>query len=260
MSQTEPVAVVETGAAVLTGHRVVRVNLLPPQIAQARRLRRVQAGLAAGMLIVVGGVAGLYVLHVGAKADVEQDLAAAQAQTRTLQAEQQKFADVPRTLAEIDALTTARQTAMATDVEWSRSLNNFAVTLPPSVWFDTLTLTTASGGAAAAPAPSQSSGGAAAGGAQPAAPAAPAAPGATVPGAGAPAAVGLGLVTVTGYAKSHPDVAKWLDVLAKQPGMADAYFTNSTKEKRGQTEIVKFSSTATLTSEALSRRYDRKQG
>jgi hypothetical protein len=58
----------------------------------------------------------------------------------------------------------------------------------------------------------------------------------------------------------HPDVATWLDVLARQPGMSDAYFSSSKKKDVGAKTVVDFSSTATVTDEALSHRYDRKQG
>ncbi len=58
------------------------------------------------------------------------DLAATKAETVRLQAQQAKYADIPRTIAAIDAAETARSTAMANDVEWFRTLNNFSLTLP----------------------------------------------------------------------------------------------------------------------------------
>jgi Tfp pilus assembly protein PilN len=225
------------------GLRAARVNLLPPEIEDARRLKRTQAGLALGLAAVVVALGGVYAVEAHDKAQATDELAASKAQGVQLQQEQAKYADVPRTIAAIDAAEGARSTAMANDVEWYRTLNNFAVTLPKNVWFTTLTLATNAGGSsagAAAPAPTTTTP-------------------APTSGTAAPAA-GIGVLTVAGSAMDHPDVATWLDTLARQPGMTNAYFTNSVKAKIGDTTIVNFQSTATITDAALSHRYDRKQG
>lgn len=235
VAQSQAADVVATSA---TYQRVARVNLLPPEIEEARRLRRTQAGLAAGLGVVVLAVVGAYAVQVQDKHQAAGELATTKAETVKLQAAQAKYADVPRTIAAIDAAETARSTAMANDVEWFRTLNNFSLTLPSNVWFTgvSLALQTAP---AAAPATTT---------AKPA-----------TPPANAPAA-GIGVLTVQGAALDHPDVATWLDVIGRQPGMADAYFSSSTKAKVGKKDIVNFVSTATITSDALSHRYDRKQG
>lgn len=241
------VAQSQTAEAVVTPvlqHRMARVNLLPSEIEEARRLRRTQAGLAAGLGVVVLAVGGVYALQVQSKNHAADDLAATKAETVRLQAQQAKYADVPRTIAAIDAAETARSTAMANDVEWFRTLNNFSLTLPNNVWFTGVTLALNGSGSTAA---------------APAAPAAGATATPSSPAANAPA-TGIGVLTVQGSALDHPDVATWLDVIARQPGMADAYFSTSAKAKVGSKTIVNFVSTATITSDALSHRYDRKQG
>jgi Tfp pilus assembly protein PilN len=215
-----------------TGTRMPRVNLLPPEITQAHRLRRTKAGLAAGLVVVIGAIGGAYVTQVNAKNTAQDSLAQEQATGAKLQAEQAKYADVPRTIAAIDQAETMRETAMANDVEWYRSLTNVSVTLPSKVWLTSLTLQVgAAGGTAASTTP-----------------------------AATPLAGGVGTVTAVGTAMDHPDVATWLDVLARQPGMSDAYFSSSKKKEIGSKSVVDFSSTATVTDEALSHRYDRKQG
>ncbi|HET8617294.1 MAG TPA: PilN domain-containing protein [Actinomycetales bacterium] len=211
------------------GTRSPRVNLLPPEILQARRLRRTKVGLAAGLVVVVGAIGGAYVTQVNAKNRAQDDLNTAQAQGARLQAEQAKYADVPRTMAAIDRAETTRQTAMANDIEWFRTLTNVSITLPSKVWLTSLTL--------------QVNGGTATG------------PAGTTPLAG-----GVGSVSAVGTAMDHPDVATWLDVLGHQPGMSDAYFSSSKKKEIGSASVVDFSSTATVTDDALSHRYDRKQG
>jgi Tfp pilus assembly protein PilN len=245
MTDAETVAIAPP--AVISTFRMPRVNLLPPEVEQARRLRKTQAALAGGLLGVVALVGAGYAYEVQARHGAEQELADVQAQTSVLQREQAKYADVPRTVAAIDAAEAARESAMANDVEWSRTLTDFSLTVPENVWFSTVTLSV--GNAATA-----TSGGAASSGA------AGTSGAAVTSGAAGTTAGGVGTVTVEGNARSHRDVATWLDTLAKQPGMSDASFSSSQKQKIGTKTVVKFSSTATLTADALSHRYDRKQG
>jgi Tfp pilus assembly protein PilN len=71
---------------------------------------------------------------------------------------------------------------------------------------------------------------------------------------------GLGTVTFQGKGFTHNDVAAWLGMLAKQKGMAQPYFTSSTKELIGTENSVTFTSQATITEDALSKRYTEKAG
>src|SRR3954453_9309474 len=128
------------GTTSTTGLRVARVNLLPPEIEEARQRRRVQAGLGIGLAAVVVAAGAVFALQVHDKQQAQEQLDEAKAQTTRLQAEQAKYSDVPRTIASIDAAEQARATAMANDVEWYRSLNNLALTVPADVWFTNVTL------------------------------------------------------------------------------------------------------------------------
>lgn len=60
-----------------------------------------------------------------------------------------------------------------------------------------------------------------------------------------------GTITYTGRGRSHDDVATWLEVLAAQPGLTDATFTTSARDESRAEPTVTFSSTATMTVEAL---------
>src|SRR3954451_6869771 len=201
----------QAGLGTTTTHalRAARVNLLPPEIEQARALKRTQAGLAVGLAAVVVAVGGVYALQVHDKNAAADELAATRSTTVTLQKEQDKYADVPRTIAAIDAAEEARSTAMANDVEWYRTLNNFALTLPTNVWFTTVNLSLAGAGVPATGTATGST--------------TTAPPTGTTPttGTAAPATgAGIGVLTVNGAALTHPDVATWLDVVGRQPGMA----------------------------------------
>lgn len=223
----------ETFTGVGTPVRMPRVNLLPPEILEGRRLRRTKVVLGGSLVLVVAGLVGAYALQVSATHKAQDELDAAQAEHATLVQAQAKYADVPRTIRAIDAAETTRELAMANDVEWYRTLTNISLTQPSNVWLTKLTL-------------------------QVSTPAAPAATGTAATGS-APAAAGIGTVTAEGSAIDHPDVATWLDTLGGQPGMTDAYFSSSEKALIGSKVVVDFKSTATLTSDALSHRYDRKQ-
>jgi Tfp pilus assembly protein PilN len=230
------------GTTSTVGLRLARVNLLPPEIEEARTLRRVQAGLGAGLAIVAVVAGGAYFVQLQDKHHAADELAVTKAETVRLQAEQAKYQDVPRTIAAIDAAAAARSTAMANDVLWYRQLNNFAVTIPSNTWMTSLTLALAN--AATAPAAGATTGAAGTAAAGTAA-------------AGTTPSPVVGTVSVNGTALDHPDVATWLDTLGRQPGMSDAYFTSSTRAKIGDTDVVNYVSTASITDAALSHRYDR---
>lgn len=222
---------VELGSAFGVGYTVPRVNLLPPEIAEERRLRRTQGVLALAFVGVLGAVAGGYLLAAASAAQAEDELAAEQATTTVLQAEQAEYAEVPRVLAQVESAQNARSTAMASDVLWYRYLNDLALTYPENVWLKDMNATVAASPAAL-----------------------PAVAGATT------TQPGIGTLTFTGNSLQHSDVAAWLDVLAGTEGFQDATFTNSTRTQIDETDVVEFTSQVNLGADALSHRYDREAG
>ena len=214
-----------------------RVNLLPPEIAEQRRFRKVQAGLGAGVLTALGVVGALTLLANGAVNDAQSDLDAAKAEQGRLQAQQAQYAEVPVVYAQVEAAQAQLSQAMGKEIRWSYLLNDISLKVPGKVWLTSMTVTQDVDGAAAATA---------------------AAP--TVPGTGEYLQAGLGSVTFQGMGYAHNDVAAWLDKLAKQEGLTQPYFTNSAKEAIGSESVVNFTSQATITEEALSERYVQKAG
>ena len=211
-----------------TTSRVPSVNLLPPEIIAARAFRRAQTYLGATVAIVALAIAGVYLMAVNDRNHAATELAASQATGQSLKKEQDKYADVPRVYQAIDDAQTARQTAMSQDVEWFRYLTDFSLTMPANVWLTSLDMSLAGTAGGAAPAAG------------------------TTPG--------VGTLTFAGVAYNHPDVAAWLVTLAKERAVTDAYFSSSTKAKIGTRNVVNFSSTAGVSSAALSHRFDRKAG
>jgi Tfp pilus assembly protein PilN len=110
--------------------------------------------------------------------------------------------------------------AMGQEVRYSGFLSDLSLSVPENVWLKSLTFTQAPTTASV---------------------------GSTEPG--------VGTVTVSGVGFSHDDVAVWLESLAGQKGYTNPYFSSSTETLIGSRTVVDFESTATLTSEALSREY-----
>ena len=211
----------EQSAAVGTGHPVLpRVNLLPPEIGEAVRFRRIQLGLGGGVLAALGTVTLLYVLAVGSVNDATTELEAATATGTQLQAESAKYAEVTAVYAQAAAAEAMLTQAMGEEIRYSTFLNDLSLTVPEKVWLRNVAFTQAP---------------------------TPPAVGSTEPG--------LGTVTFTGVGYSHEDVAVWLESLAKQIGYTDPYFSSSTEVLVGTRKAVDFSSTVTLTSAALSEKY-----
>ena len=202
-----------------------RVNLLPPEIAETARFRRITYGLGGGLLGALGIVALLYVGAVAAVNDANTELETATATGASLRVETAKYADVEAVYARAAAAQAMLTSAMGEEVRYSQFMNDLSLTVPANVWVKNVTF-------AQAPVP--------------------AALGSTVPG--------IGTVTFTGVGFKHDDVAVWLESLAKQKGYVDAYFTSSTKALLGNRDTVNFTSTVTMTADALSGRYTTSQG
>jgi Tfp pilus assembly protein PilN len=218
MTTNEPL--VGTGLASLP-----RVNLLPPEIAEGRRFRRIQYGLGAGVLAAVGAVGLAFLLASGSVNTANAELEAAGAENGRLTAEAAKYADVTAVYTQAAAAQAMLTEAMGEEVRYSRALSDLSLSVPENVWLTSLDF-------AQAPVPP------AVGGTEP----------------------GVGTLTVAGKGFSHEDVALWLDSLAGQSTYANPYFSSSTDTLIGQRKAVEFSSTAALTPEALSGRYTQPAG
>jgi Tfp pilus assembly protein PilN len=172
-----------------------KVNLLPPEIGEAVRFRRIQLALGGGVLAALGTVTVLYV--PGRRQRQRRRPSSFDAATATaaqLQAENAKYAEVTAVYASAAAAEAMLTQAMGEEIRYSQFLNDLSLTVPDKVWLKNVTFAQV---------------------------ATPPALGATEPG--------LGTVTFTGVGYSHDDVAVWLESLAKQQGYKDPYFSSSTE-------------------------------
>jgi Tfp pilus assembly protein PilN len=196
-----------------------RVNLLPPEIQQHKRVQRVQVGLALAVVVAVAGVALVYENGGSAVTNSRNDLASAQQQNISLE---KKLASLQFVSAEksVSDQTQAMLTqATATQINWSNYLADLSVITPAHDWFTSITFSESLGVGQLASA------------------------------ADAPAVVGS--VTFSGSGLAHNDLATWLDTAATEKGFVDPYFTNSVESYIGKTKIVTFSSSVGLTPAAL---------
>lgn len=222
-------------AVALTRGTLPRVNLLPLEIAERVRFRRIQYGLGLGVLGAVGVAVLLYALASGSVSDANDELTASTATGSELQAETAQFSEVKAIYARAAAAEAQLTVAMGQEVRYSQLLNDLSLSVPENVWVKSITFSQTDAIAAGQPA---------------------AAAGTALPGV----EPGIGSVTFNGVGFTHDDVASWLESLASQGNYADPYFSNSAEGLIGTKTAVTFDSTTTLTSAALSGRYTKPQG
>jgi Tfp pilus assembly protein PilN len=205
---------------------VPTVNLLPPEIGEAIRLRALKVQLGIGVAAAVGVVALLGVVAGGQVSSANEALEVATAQTAAAQAKVDALASVPLVYGQVAAAKGNLQTAMGTDVRWSNLLTDVSLTVPDGIALETLKVTQA---AADAQAP-------------------------TLSPLSSP---GIATVDLTGKAAEYNDVATFLDRLAKQNNQIDPFYTNGTVEadENSGRDVVQFSASTTVTDAARSNRY-----
>ncbi len=198
-----------------------RVNLLPPEIAEQARFKKIQSGLVGVLVLAVAGVGFLYVGATGSVSDAQGTLETSQATGGQLTTQVAGFSSVTETYAKAAAAQAMLSEAMGQEVRYSRFLNDLSLTIPENVWLKDATFTQAVPAAAADPATAGS----------------------------------VGTVTFSGTAFVQNDVAVWLEKLATQDGFANPYLSSATGALIGDKPTVDWSTTVVLTPAALSNRY-----
>ena len=205
---------------------VPKVNLLPREILQARRLTGLKRALAGAVAAVVLLCVGAALWAQAGASAAQDDLDAAQARGAAMRAEQARYAGVPKLLNVIQAAGAARERAMGQDVLWYGFLSDLSVITPKGITLNGLQASMDKATTTNDP---------------------------LVP-------AGLGTVTFTGTAEHLPDVAAWLDALAHVHGLDGSTLQNVNRENASGdgTGTLSFTTTVNVTSQALTHRYDRK--
>lgn len=109
---------------------VVRVNLLPPELAQHAQQRRVAVYAGAGAAVWIAVLAGLYGLQATEVAEREQARANEQAQVSVLQAEVAALAPYGELAAAVEHKNSQLSIAMADEISWARVMNEVSLAFP----------------------------------------------------------------------------------------------------------------------------------
>jgi Tfp pilus assembly protein PilN len=214
------------------------VNLLPPEIGQRRALRKLQYGLAAGVVACAAVVGVLYMGASSGKSDAQSRLDAANAQKVLLQGQTAKLSFVSAEKAQIDAARASLKAAMGSEVLWSKTLDDLRLRLPDGVRYATFTVTAITPVATTAGTTTTTT----------------PAPAATSATATALPSNAIATVNLTGSALNLDAVAEELDQLALVPGFSNVYLTTTAQPTPGA--IATFTVTADITNAVLSHRYD----
>ena len=225
------------------------INLLPPEIAERRALKKLAGGLAAVLLAAVAATGGLVYQAGSGKGDAQAQLSAEQAETARLQTQLNSLSAARTAQEQLQAAQTALRAAMANEVLWSAYLDQMRLRLPEGVRLTNLVI--APSGAAAT---GSASTGTAASGAP--APSGGATSGTTATAGTDPSAIAT--VTLSGKAVSQEAVANWLDALPGIKGYTNPFLTSTTQDRT--TGLINFIVTVDATADALSHRYDNQAG
>lgn len=192
------------------------INLLPPEVAQQRTRRRRVA------IAIFGAIAYLVLLVVGMLFwDTKVDAARDDLDTQTdinlsLEREVAALGDSAVTQTQYQAKADLVRSALASDIDWGIFLNDLARLIPPRIWVESF-----SGSVVPQ----------------------------TTPGV-------VGLVSFSGTGFDFPDVSAWLRALESDQfaGITGPWVTTVAQGLIGLEEIVTFSSTAVLTTAAVTDR------
>jgi Tfp pilus assembly protein PilN len=215
-----------------------RVNLMPEVVAAEARAHRAKMLLVVGTVASVAVVGGLYLMAAGTVAESQDRLDAAQATSARLATEKAKYSDVPKVEAEVAGAVAQQYTALGGEVRWSFLLNNLALTLPAGTSLVSLN-------GSVSELPLDTSGAAGAGG---------------TPVQSVMSNPGIGTISYQGEAAGYAQVANFLDSQSKQKTLIDPYLSSVTAPTDVTQKAMSFASSATVTAQALSHRYDVKAG
>lgn len=214
---------------------VRRVNLLPADIAVKRRVRRqsYMLGVIFGVFVLI--LIGFWFYQQMRFNEQQRLLAEEQTKVRQLETQVAALQEFAKLEESVVAKRTTLASAMVGDVAWSRLLLDLAMTIPGDSWITSFT------------------GNAAQGAAPTGAPGVPPPPGPTV-------LAKLGTVQFSANTFDFPGVARWVTRLQGElKSLTNIWVPTAVKGKIGLRDTIVFSSTADLSSEAGSGRYQTQQ-
>jgi len=213
----------------------IAANLLPLEIIDSRRVRKVRRIVLAALVAFVVLLAGWFAQVSYQTSAARRNLTTAEGDAERLLRQQRAFDDVVGTRAESEAIGAQLSSLLATDLRWSRILSSLRRAAPPGVMV--------TGAFSALTARSNA-----------AAPGAGSGAGSNAAGSQLPSTSGeksIGTLTITGSGVSKAEVAAYLDALAKVPGLGNPLLSAVTL----QNGVLNFTVRLDIASSALGGRY-----
>ena len=193
------------------------INLLPPELGERKLRRRRLAMLALAGAAYVVLLGVLVLVWNGRVENARRDVEDQISMNQTLEREVIALADAGNLAVRYQDKADLVRTALSTDVDWGIILNDLARLLPPRLWVETF-----SGSV-----------------------------GETVPGV-------VGQVGFSGVGFDFPDVSAWLRALDSEQfaGITGTWVSTVSQGVAGTEPVVNFTSTAVLTTAAVTNRAD----
>jgi len=192
------------------------INLLPPEFG-AQQTRRRRLAMVAFAVVAYVAVLGLGFFLWGGRVDnARRDLEAQNSIVQSLEREVVGLADSGQLAVAYETKAELVRQALGNDIDWGIIMNDLARLLPPRLWVSTF-----SGNVVAE----------------------------TIPGV-------LGTVAFSGIGFNFPDVSAWLRALDSEQfaGVAGTWVSTVSQGVVGEDDVVNFTSTAALTSAAVTNR------
>jgi hypothetical protein len=206
----------------------IAVDLIPPELVNARRLTVLRKLMAAGIIALLVLCAAGYYLATRDNASAAADLAALQDQTAQLQADGRQYASVVSIQGSVSQVETQIARVMGGDVDLVALMGAVQSSLPSTMTIGqesiTISVAAVAGGAGTTP-----SGG--------------------LDTSGLPR---IGTITLTGTGLTLTDLSDFVDNLTAVPGLVDVLPISNTASDTG----TQYNLTIGLTNELLSHRFD----
>jgi Tfp pilus assembly protein PilN len=211
----------------------VRINLLPPEIYERQRIRRRTAAVVAVGVIVLAALGAFYFLQILRLNEVEDEIAAQEAENAQLQAQIGELQEIDALQQEIEATRTVLNSLLVDRVQWSGVLRDVSLVIPGQAWLSGLNGQVGAPGATGTTTTTTTT---------------------TTPGQVVQPGALVGQISFDGFAFTHRDVALWLSRLEDVRGFVNPWLSNSAKTLIGTQEAVQFNSSVDLSEQALARR------
>jgi Tfp pilus assembly protein PilO len=179
----------------------IRADLLPQEVIDSRRARKVRRAIVAALAGLVLVLAGWYGMAIHQTSDARAGLSGAQDEVQVLQRRQTDYADLVKTQAESGSIKAQLGTLLADDLPWSTVVKNVLDATPGGVTVNDVTADLTAGKATTG------------------------APAVELPNTTGKTIVGS--ITVTGHAPSKTAAAAYVDALARINGLGNPYVTSA---------------------------------